>query len=143
MVEAEVAHHGGHHGVLGQRERSFSATGTDGQDLVAVHHRAGGVDGQAPVGVAVQRDAEVGAVLEDVVAREPMWVEPTPSLMFSPSGSPATTTTSAPARRNSSPATEDAAPLAQSTTTFRPASDVGAAASRCSMYVRGPVRRAR
>ncbi len=37
----------------------------DRHDLVAVDHRAGGVDRQAAVGVAVVGDAEVGAVLDD------------------------------------------------------------------------------
>ena len=35
------------------------------QQLVAVDDRAGGVDGQAPVGVTVVGQAEVGAVLHD------------------------------------------------------------------------------
>ena len=36
-----------------------------GEQLVAVHDRARGVDGEAPVGVAVVRQAERGAVLDD------------------------------------------------------------------------------
>ena len=57
------------------------------------------VDGQAAVGVAVVRDAEVGAVLQDRRRSRSRCVEPTPSLMLSPSGSAAMAMTSAPARR--------------------------------------------
>ena len=46
-----------------------------------------GVDGQAAVGVTVERDAEVGAVLATTAERsESMWVEPQFSLMLMPSG---------------------------------------------------------
>ena len=42
----------------------------DGQDPVAVDVGAGRVDGEAAVGVAVVRDAEVGAVLQDRPAHQ-------------------------------------------------------------------------
>ena len=63
VVEAEVAHHGGHDGVVAQLAALVQRERADGQDLVAVDDLAGRVDGQAAVGVAVVRDAEVGAVL--------------------------------------------------------------------------------
>ena len=55
------------------------------------------------------------------------WVEPQPSLMFSPSGSAPIAITSAPACRSIRGANSAAAPCAQSTTTVSPAS--GAAGS--------------
>ena len=53
------------------------------------------------------------------------WVEPTPSLMFSPSGSAPITTMSAPAARKTSGEQPLAAPWAQSRTTFRPSRRYG------------------
>ena len=47
------------------RPRSRMRQREHGQDLVAVDDRAVGVDRQAPVGVAVVGDADVGAVLDD------------------------------------------------------------------------------
>ena len=55
-------------------------------------------------------------------ASDPIQVEPTPSLMFSPSGSVPIGITSAPARLSSRGASSYAAPCAQSTTTRSPAS---------------------
>ena len=56
--QAEVAHHGGHEGVLGQHAALAHGQGEDGHDLVAVDDLAGRVDGQAAVGVAVVGDAQ-------------------------------------------------------------------------------------
>ena len=41
------------------------------EDLVAVDFGAGMIDGQAPVGVAIVRDAQVGAVLNDRALQHP------------------------------------------------------------------------
>ena len=38
--------------------------GADGDDVVAVHQRAGVVDGEEAVGVAVEGEAEIGAELD-------------------------------------------------------------------------------
>ena len=74
------------------------AEGQDREQLVAVDVVPLVVDGQAAVGVAVEGDADVGAVLDHGrAAAAPRWVEPQPSLMLSPSGSAPITTTSAPA----------------------------------------------
>ena len=62
------------------------------------------------------------------------WVEPQPSLMLVPSGSQATATTVAPSRSRTIGAMREAAPLAQSTTTFIPArARPSRAATRWSM----------
>ena len=65
LHEAEVAHHGGHDGVLGERGRArpspsarIARIWSPSTTLPVV------VDGQAAVGVAVEREADVGAVLE-------------------------------------------------------------------------------
>ena len=73
---------------LASRPRSRMAERQDRQDLVAVDDVAVVVDGQAAVGVAVEREADVGAVLEHGrAAARSRWVEPQPSLMLRPSGS--------------------------------------------------------
>ena len=63
--------------------------GEQGDDLVAVHDRAGRVDREHAIGVAVERDAEVEAahdhaLRELVEVRGAAW-----SLMLTPSGSQA------------------------------------------------------
>ena len=63
--EAEVAHHGRHDGVLDQHALVAQREREHGEDLVAVDDVALVVDGQAPVGVAVEAEAGVGAVLDD------------------------------------------------------------------------------
>jgi hypothetical protein len=65
QLEAQVGHHGGDHGVGAQHAPLPHRQREDGQDLVPVDLLARVVDRQAPVGVAVVRDAEVGAVLQD------------------------------------------------------------------------------
>ena len=59
-----------------------------------------------------------------------MCVEPTPSLMFQPSGSACSAVTRAPAAAYARGAACEAAPCAQSTTTCSPASGVGVADAR-------------
>ena len=65
LDEAEVAHHGRHDGVVDAAwPDSRMASARIGEDLVAVDDVARVVDRQAAVGVAVEREAGVGAVLE-------------------------------------------------------------------------------
>ncbi len=64
-LEAQVRHHGADDGVLAQLPGLAHGEGQHREDLVAVDLLAGRVHGQAAVGVAVVRDAEVGAVLDD------------------------------------------------------------------------------
>ena len=45
----------------GSRPRALAVEGADGDELVAVDQRAGVVDGQHPVGVAVEGQPDVGA----------------------------------------------------------------------------------
>ena len=74
--------------------------GQHGQDLVAVDDLAGGVDGQARSASpswAIPASAPCSTTAADSTSR---WVEPQPSLMFSPSGSAPIAMTSAPARRS-------------------------------------------
>ncbi len=63
--EPEVGHHGGDDRVRAQRALLAHGERQHGEDLVAVDLGALVVHGQAAVGVAVVRDAEVGAVLDD------------------------------------------------------------------------------
>ncbi len=65
QLEAQVGHDGRHDGVGTQRVPLPHRQRQHGEDLVAVHLRAGVVHGQAAVGVAVVGDAQVGAVLDD------------------------------------------------------------------------------
>ena len=64
-MQAEVAHDGGDEGIVGELTAVFERDGEDRHDLIAVDDLAGSVHGKAPVGVAVVRDAEVGAVRDD------------------------------------------------------------------------------
>ena len=64
LHEAEVAHHGRDHGVLDQVAALGHRQRQDRQDLVAVDVVALVVDREAPVGVAVEGEAGVRAVLE-------------------------------------------------------------------------------
>ena len=92
-----------------------------GQDLVAVDDRAGRVDGQAPVGVAVEGEAEVGVLAHD---RRPQVVEVGRSAAVvdgvARPASRGSCARVAPAAANAAGATRDAAPLAQSSTTLQP-----------------------
>ncbi len=64
-LEAEVGHHRGHDRLGPQRGAFPHRQGEHGEDLVPVHLLAGVVHGEAPVGVPVVRDAQVGPVLDD------------------------------------------------------------------------------
>ena len=63
--EPEVGHHGDDDGVLGQATVGVAVDGADPDDLVAVDEPAGRVDGQHPVGVAVEGEPDVGAARHD------------------------------------------------------------------------------
>ena len=65
VVEAEIGHHGDHHGVAGQLAGPLELRREHGEDLVAVERLAVAVHRQAAVGVAVEGEARVGAVLDD------------------------------------------------------------------------------
>ena len=78
----------------------------------------GRVDRQHAVGVAVEREPEVEAAQHARrSASASRWVEPTRSLMLTPSGSQAVISCSMPSCAKTSGATVEAAPLAQSTST--------------------------
>ena len=73
------------------------------EDLVAVDRVAVAVDGEHPVAVAVERDAEVVAAGRGRSAcSSARSVAPQPSLMFSPFGASPIAVTSAPSRSNAS-----------------------------------------
>ena len=63
-LQPEVAHHGGHQGVVLQDAAFLHVGGHDRHDLVPVHDGALVVNGQAAVGVAVVGDAQVRAVVQ-------------------------------------------------------------------------------
>jgi hypothetical protein len=73
--------------------------GEQGQELVAVVAAPVVVDGQQPVGVAVEGQPRSACC--STTARRPAssgWVDPQPALMLVPSGSQPMATTSAPSR---------------------------------------------
>ena len=53
------------HGVVGYPARVATGDGNHRQDVAAVHPRAGGVNREAPVGVAVEGEARIGTVLDN------------------------------------------------------------------------------
>ena len=63
--EPEVGHHGDDDGVVAQGAAAVQVEGADGDDVIAVDDRAGVVDGHQPVGVTVEGEPEVGAVVDD------------------------------------------------------------------------------
>ena len=68
-LEAEIRHHGRDHAGLGQPAVLLPALGDHGQQLIAVDDVALLVDDHHAVGVAVERDADVGAHLAHLAAR--------------------------------------------------------------------------
>ena len=62
QVQAQIAHHGCHQGVVGQFAGLLHRQRQDHHDRVTVDDLAGGIDRQAPVGVAVVRQTQVGTV---------------------------------------------------------------------------------
>jgi hypothetical protein len=65
LQHPQVAHHRGYQGVLRERAAFPQGQREDAHDLVAVDDVASPVHGQAPVGVAVVGDAQLGAILND------------------------------------------------------------------------------
>ena len=63
-LEPEVRHDGDHEGVVGELAALLHRDREDRHDAVAVDDLAVGVDCETAIGVAVVRDAHVGAVLE-------------------------------------------------------------------------------
>ncbi len=68
FVQAEVAHHGAGHPVAAEFSLLVERQGGEGENAVAGNWRAGGVGENHAVGIAVEGDAEVGAVLADQIA---------------------------------------------------------------------------
>ncbi len=62
-LEPQVGHDGGHYAAARQAAGLGPGVGDDGHDLVAVDDLAALVADHQPVGVAVERDADVGAIL--------------------------------------------------------------------------------
>ncbi len=67
LIETEVGHDGGDHGVGGELAVLLHILGHDIHDLIAVDHLATLVHGQAAVGVAIEGEAHVHVVLPDVL----------------------------------------------------------------------------
>ena len=60
-LQAEIGHDGGNDAAAGQLAAVIPGFGDDAHDLVAIHHRAVLVHDHDAVGVAVKRDADIGA----------------------------------------------------------------------------------
>ena len=123
-LQAEVRHHRRHHAAAAQPPvvcsrswRSGPGSGRRRRSCAAL------VAHDQPVGVAVERQAEMGTVApaprRTAVAGT---VEPQSRLMLNPSGATPIGTTSAPSSHRMVGATLYAAPCAQSTTILRPSS---------------------
>src|SRR5690606_19142453 len=65
-LEAEVAHDRGHERALLQARLAEHLSGAEGHDGVPVDRLAALVDDDEAIGVSVERDAEIGAVLADL-----------------------------------------------------------------------------
>ena len=61
QAEPEVRHHGDHDGVAVKLSPGPPVERAHRHDLVAVHQRAGVVDGQHPVGITVEGETDIGA----------------------------------------------------------------------------------
>ena len=116
-VEAVVAHHGDGDAAA-ELAAGGHAAGGERDQLVAVVDAAGAVDGEHPVAVAVEGEADRRLPSRRRARRSrSRWVEPQPSLMLRPSGSTPIVSTSAPSRSKIAGAARWVAPLAQSRTT--------------------------
>ena len=91
--------------VVAEQPPLVEVRGADRHDLVAVDEPARAVHGHQPVGVPVERQAEVGAMFDDRRRQRRGWVAPQRSLMLRPSGWSLIAITSAPGRGNSAGAT--------------------------------------
>ena len=67
LIQAEVGHDGGDHGVGGELAPLLHVAGHDEHDLVAVHHLAPLIHRKAAVGIAVEGEAHVHVVLTDIL----------------------------------------------------------------------------
>ena len=94
--EAEVGHHRGDHAAAGQPILFRPGRRDQRHDLVAVDELALLVADHQAVGVAVQRDADIGAIFADRLDHRRGVVEPHSSLMLKPLGATPTSMTSAP-----------------------------------------------
>ena len=104
-LEAEIRHDGGDDARLASRPSSCQLCGDHRHDLVAVDDVAALVDNHDAVGVAVERDADVGAHLATLAHSAAGAVEPQSLLMLKPSGSTPIAITSAPSSHSASGAT--------------------------------------
>ena len=68
-LEPEIGHHGRDDAGPGEAAVVLPALGDHRQELVAVDDAAALVDDQHAVGVAVERDADIGAHLLDLLAK--------------------------------------------------------------------------
>ncbi len=68
-LEPEIGHHGRDHAGALQAAVFLPAFGDDREQLVAVHDMAALVHDHDAVGVAVERDADIGAHLAHLVRR--------------------------------------------------------------------------
>ena len=103
--EAEIGHHRGDDAGLGEPAVLFPAFRDHGQQLVAVDDVAALVDDEHAVGVAVERDADIGAHFRTLWQSAAGAVEPHSRLMLKPSGSTPIEITSASSSRSASGAT--------------------------------------
>ena len=132
-VETEVAHRGDGDAAA-EHVALVTVEGEEHHEIVAVAYRSLVVDGDQAVGVAVDRETQVGVELAHGVHQAATCVEPASSLMLRPSGRSWMTVTSAPVEAKSSWTTCDAAPFAQSTTMRRLERSAGASSRRCLTY---------
>ena len=65
LLQAEVGHHGGDHGIAGQVPGGFQGACGGQQHGIAIHHLAAGRDEDGAVGIAVEGHAEIGAMGHD------------------------------------------------------------------------------
>ncbi len=63
-TESEVGHHRDDDGVVTQFSTGAQIVGDDADDVVAVDDLAGVIDGDQPIGITVERDADICAVLD-------------------------------------------------------------------------------
>ena len=64
-MEAEVRHDRDHHGVVAEPAACAQVTGTDGQDVIAVHNVTALVDCDQPIGIAIEGNADMGTLGRD------------------------------------------------------------------------------
>ncbi len=65
LMEAEVRHHRDHNGPAGEQAPARQVGREKGEQTVAVDNVAAGIDGDHPVGVAVEGQAQVSALRDN------------------------------------------------------------------------------